>query len=61
MPSTSVDHSGAPARTAAPAASPAPGRLRSNPWLTLCAVAFGLFMVPTGPSSPSPTPPSAAT
>ncbi|MBC7268973.1 MAG: MFS transporter, partial [Streptomyces sp.] len=22
---------------------PAPGRLRSNPWLTLCAVAFGLF------------------
>ncbi|MDQ0578950.1 MFS transporter [Streptomyces rishiriensis] len=43
MPSTSVDHSGVPARTAASA--PASGRLRSNPWLTLCAVAFGLFMV----------------
>jgi EmrB/QacA subfamily drug resistance transporter len=37
-----VDHSTPPAT--APASTPA-GRLRSNPWLTLCAVAFGLFMV----------------
>ncbi|MBC7271153.1 MAG: MFS transporter [Streptomyces sp.] len=43
MSSTSVDHSGAPARP--DVRPPAPGRLRSNPWLTLCAVAFGLFMV----------------
>ncbi|GAA2272943.1 MFS transporter [Streptomyces atrovirens] len=40
--STSVDRSPLPAT--APAPAPA-GRLRSNPWLTLCAVAFGLFMV----------------
>ncbi|MEU1199447.1 DHA2 family efflux MFS transporter permease subunit [Streptomyces sp. NPDC005813] len=42
MPSTSVDHP-APA-TGTPAPPPATGR-RANPWLTLCAVAFGLFMV----------------
>ncbi|MFD7769601.1 MFS transporter [Streptomyces sp. NPDC059787] len=40
--STSVDHSPLPATAPAPASA---GRLRSNPWLTLCAVAFGLFMV----------------
>ncbi|MFI9548841.1 MFS transporter [Streptomyces sp. NPDC052016] len=43
MPSTTVDHSGVPAHSAEQA--PAPGRFRTNPWLTLCAVAFGLFMV----------------
>lgn len=42
-PSTSVDHSGVPVHT--PARPPALARLRANPWLTLCAVAFGLFMV----------------
>ncbi|CQR65359.1 MFS transporter [Streptomyces leeuwenhoekii] len=42
MSSTSVDHSTPPAPDAAPPA--ARGR-RANPWLTLCAVAFGLFMV----------------
>ncbi|MBQ0962232.1 MULTISPECIES: MFS transporter [Streptomyces] len=44
MPSTSVDHSAMPAAEtdSAPGAA---GRLRSNPWLTLLAVAFGLFMV----------------
>ncbi|GHA97796.1 MFS transporter [Streptomyces chryseus] len=41
MPSTVVDHSALPAH--APSAAPA-GR-RANPWLTLVAVAFGLFMV----------------
>lgn len=40
--STSVDH---PAPSATAPAPPPAGRLRSNPWLTLCAVAFGLFMV----------------
>ncbi|MFE6286335.1 MFS transporter [Streptomyces sp. NPDC057877] len=43
MSSTSVDHSSAPARP--DVRPPASGRLKSNPWLTLCAVAFGLFMV----------------
>ncbi|MFJ4621292.1 MFS transporter [Streptomyces sp. NPDC088812] len=43
MSSTTVDPSGVPARSAEQ--PPAPGRFRSNPWLTLCAVAFGLFMV----------------
>ncbi|MFJ8111770.1 MFS transporter [Streptomyces sp. NPDC096132] len=43
MSSTSVDRSGVPARASGPA--PAAGGRRSNPWLTLCAVAFGLFMV----------------
>ncbi|MFV0137381.1 MFS transporter [Streptomyces sp. HMX87] len=42
MPSTSVDHSALPASDPAP---PAAAGRRSNPWLTLCAVAFGLFMV----------------
>ncbi|MFE0798823.1 MFS transporter [Streptomyces sp. NPDC058812] len=45
MPSTSVDHSTTPAAETAP---PSAGRRRpkrSNPWLTLLAVAFGLFMV----------------
>jgi EmrB/QacA subfamily drug resistance transporter len=41
MPSTTVDRSGVPASL--PPRPPA-GR-RANPWLTLCAVAFGLFMV----------------
>lgn len=41
MPSTSVDHSALPASPEATAAA----RRRANPWLTLCAVAFGLFMV----------------
>ncbi|MFF3346852.1 MFS transporter [Streptomyces sp. NPDC002779] len=41
MPSTSVDHSTLPASGTAAAVA---GR-RANPWLTLCAVAFGLFMV----------------
>lgn len=44
MPSTSVDHPAVPAAEPAPAPGAA-GRLRSNPWLTLLAVAFGLFMV----------------
>jgi EmrB/QacA subfamily drug resistance transporter len=43
MPSTTVDHSPLPAPSPPPATSPR-GR-RSNPWLTLLAVAFGLFMV----------------
>lgn len=43
MPSTTVDHSGVPASTVA--RPPGTGRFRSNAWLTLCAVAFGLFMV----------------
>ncbi|TXS54340.1 MFS transporter [Streptomyces sp. t39] len=42
MPPTSVDHSPLPA--ASPPAPPARGR-RANPWLTLLAVSFGLFMV----------------
>ncbi|MFG2325871.1 MFS transporter [Streptomyces sp. NPDC048568] len=42
MPSTPVaDPTAPPAETARPAA----GRRRSNPWATLLAVAFGLFMV----------------
>ncbi|MEU1025128.1 MFS transporter [Streptomyces sp. NPDC005904] len=41
MPSTVVDHSPLPA----PSPSDAPHRRRGNPWLTLVAVAFGLFMV----------------
>src|SRR5690242_9743184 len=49
MPSTSVDHSAVPASPASSAPPTAPDtaaeRRRSNPWLTLCAVAFGLFMV----------------
>ncbi|MET9009938.1 MFS transporter [Streptomyces olivaceoviridis] len=49
MPSTSVDHSAVPASPASSAPPTAPdtaaARRRSNPWLTLCAVAFGLFMV----------------
>ncbi|MGW0461425.1 MFS transporter [Streptomyces tendae] len=44
MPSTSVDHSAMPAAET-DTAPRAAGRLRSNPWLTLLAVAFGLFMV----------------
>ncbi|MEU2223500.1 MFS transporter [Streptomyces sp. NPDC018347] len=43
MPSTSVDPSAVPATPAAPPTGAA--RRRANPWLTLCAVAFGLFMV----------------
>ncbi|MFJ2588862.1 MFS transporter [Streptomyces sp. NPDC087538] len=43
MPSTTVDHSALPASSPQPAKPPL-GR-RSNPWLTLLAVAFGLFMV----------------
>lgn len=43
MPSTTVDHSSLPA-ACPPEASQPRGR-RSNPWLTLLAVAFGLFMV----------------
>ncbi|MER8089276.1 MFS transporter [Streptomyces sp. NPDC087532] len=43
MPSTTVDHSSLPA-VSPPDASPRRGR-RSNPWPTLLAVAFGLFMV----------------
>ncbi|QIJ60883.1 MFS transporter [Streptomyces sp. JB150] len=42
MSSTAVDRSGVPASADAP--RPPAGR-RANPWLTLCAVAFGLFMV----------------
>ncbi|OEJ23797.1 tetracenomycin C resistance and export protein [Streptomyces agglomeratus] len=41
MPSTVVDHSPLPAHSPPP---PPRGR-RGNPWLTLVAVAFGLFMV----------------
>ncbi|WP_435251852.1 MFS transporter [Streptomyces tendae] len=44
MPSTPVDHSAMPAAET-DTAPRAAGRLRSNPWLTLLAVAFGLFMV----------------
>ncbi|MGW0904721.1 MFS transporter [Streptomyces sp. NPDC002853] len=43
MPSTTVDHSPLPAHSPPEAAAPT-GR-RANPWLTLVAVAFGLFMV----------------
>ncbi|MET9800895.1 MFS transporter [Streptomyces sp. NPDC006368] len=42
-PSTSVDRSPLPAPIPPPA--PAPRGRRANPWLTLIAVAFGLFMV----------------
>ncbi|MGW4598089.1 MFS transporter [Streptomyces sp. NPDC004457] len=49
MPSTSVDHSAVPASPASSGSPTAPvtaaARRRANPWLTLCAVAFGLFMV----------------
>ncbi|MET9509461.1 MFS transporter [Streptomyces flavidovirens] len=41
MPSTVVDHSSMPAHSP----PPAPRGRRGNPWLTLIAVAFGLFMV----------------
>ncbi len=41
MPSTTVDRSPLPA----PAPADAPAGRRGNPWLTLIAVAFGLFMV----------------
>ncbi|MGW0548783.1 MFS transporter [Streptomyces altiplanensis] len=41
MPSTTVDRSPLPA----PAPAGAPAGRRGNPWLTLIAVAFGLFMV----------------
>ncbi|WP_327177600.1 DHA2 family efflux MFS transporter permease subunit [Streptomyces sp. NBC_01335] len=43
MPSTTVDSSSLPASSPPPTATSA-GR-RANPWLTLIAVAFGLFMV----------------
>lgn len=43
MPSTTVDHSALPAHSPPEAGTPT-GR-RANPWLTLIAVAFGLFMV----------------
>lgn len=43
MPSTTVDHSPLPAHSPPEAGTPT-GR-RANPWLTLIAVAFGLFMV----------------
>lgn len=43
MPSTTVDHSSLPAHT--PPAADAPRGRRANPWLTLIAVSFGLFMV----------------
>ncbi|MEV2256572.1 MFS transporter [Streptomyces sp. NPDC050147] len=43
MPSTTVDHSPLPAHSPPEAGTPK-GR-RANPWLTLIAVAFGLFMV----------------
>ncbi|MEE1754601.1 MFS transporter [Streptomyces sp. SP18CS02] len=50
MPSTSVDRSALPTALppdapGAPGAPDAPGGRRGNPWLTLVAVAFGLFMV----------------
>ncbi|MET9431625.1 MFS transporter [Streptomyces sp. NPDC003036] len=44
MPSTPVDHLATPA-THPPSADTAPRGRRANPWLTLVAVAFGLFMV----------------
>ncbi|MGW2839536.1 DHA2 family efflux MFS transporter permease subunit [Streptomyces sp. NPDC001493] len=44
MPSTTVDSSPLPASAPPPTAPVATGR-RANPWLTLIAVAFGLFMV----------------
>ncbi|MFD6529155.1 DHA2 family efflux MFS transporter permease subunit [Streptomyces sp. NPDC060184] len=44
MPSTTVDSSPLPASTPPPTAPTVTGR-RANPWLTLVAVAFGLFMV----------------
>lgn len=43
MPSTTVDHSPLPAHS--PPEAEAPSGRRANPWLTLIAVAFGLFMV----------------
>lgn len=43
MPSTTVDHSSLPVASL-PQVEPPQGR-RFNPWLTLLAVAFGLFMV----------------
>lgn len=43
MPSTTVEQSALPAD--APSPRPKPAGRRANPWLTLCAVAFGLFMV----------------
>ncbi|MGW7073615.1 MFS transporter [Streptomyces sp. NPDC054855] len=43
MPSTTVDHSPLPAHS--PPEAGAPTGRRANPWLTLIAVAFGLFMV----------------
>ncbi len=43
MPSTSVGHSTAPASPAPRPPPPSGGA--PTPWLTLCAVAFGLFMV----------------
>ncbi|MFJ8650227.1 MFS transporter [Streptomyces sp. NPDC093546] len=47
MPSTPVDHLAMPAAPAPhpPSADTAPRGRRANPWLTLVAVAFGLFMV----------------
>ncbi|GGU39211.1 MFS transporter [Streptomyces lavendofoliae] len=44
MPSTTVDRSPLPAHST-PAAPATPRGRRGNPWLTLIAVAFGLFMV----------------
>ncbi|GAA3895254.1 MFS transporter [Streptomyces gulbargensis] len=44
MSSTTVDRSALPS-SAPPPGSPARRSLRANPWLTLAAVAFGLFMV----------------
>ncbi|MFF2331639.1 MULTISPECIES: MFS transporter [unclassified Streptomyces] len=44
MPSTTADHSSLPAASP-PQAQPEVRGRRSNPWLTLLAVAFGLFMV----------------
>ncbi|MFF7361097.1 DHA2 family efflux MFS transporter permease subunit [Streptomyces sp. NPDC008125] len=44
MPSTTVDSSSLPA-SAPPPTTPAVTGRRANPWLTLIAVAFGLFMV----------------
>ncbi|MEV8321318.1 MFS transporter [Streptomyces sp. NPDC059900] len=45
MPSTTVDPSPLPAHSPPGAPAPAPAGRRANPWLTLVAVAFGLFMV----------------